>query len=494
MKTLLETKTSGTISRTHTLPVPHALAHQKQYRQAMRRAGVQPRLEIGTVDDPLEHEADALAERVMRMPEPQGHLSNSIRQPGLNTGVQPRSKTTSPPSTPTQASPQLESSLNSLNNGGSPLDASTRAFFEPRFGQDFSQVRLHTDAPAAQMADSLNAKAFTLGNNIAFAAHQYSANSPEGKNLLGHELAHVIQQTGTLRRQEANTQNPPKPSEGPKNSIGRFSPSPGLMVDRTETSVAITGRMELYGEEANEARAKSIQDSINTTWTRTFSDGYSIRCTITVRYRPPGSKAGEVTQIEAAKIRMASHVFPALRGRSMTLNANEGDALTWTWTPAHEFGHIIGLDDRYSEPLRSQICNLWGCEREGEVQPGYEGNLMSEKNGKLESQNVADLATENEPSEYWINDDDHVRDWVAAHSSAEIGRLSTSAKLRAIQTLQGGWISGDDMVAMGQICASVSTRAEAEAIQRGVNLLVFTSIGQRSQMRVFLDNMLKNSK
>ncbi|MCL2626236.1 MAG: hypothetical protein FWD46_05420 [Cystobacterineae bacterium] len=96
MKTHAETKPS-TPSRSHAIAVPNALAHQEQLRSALRRAGVQPRLEIGANNDPLEHEADVLAERVMRMPEPLGlkplsaqekplghELAHVIQQPGLS--------------------------------------------------------------------------------------------------------------------------------------------------------------------------------------------------------------------------------------------------------------------------------------------------------------------------------------------------------------------------------------------------------------------------
>lgn len=105
--------------------------------------------------------------------------------------------------------------------------------------------------------------------------------------------------------------------------VVRFTPSPGLFVDRTETSVVIGGLMELSGAEATHARAQSIQQSINVVWTQTFSDGYSVKCNVSVRYRGPGSSASNVTQIQAAKIPGPSHVTPGLFSRSMTLNASE---------------------------------------------------------------------------------------------------------------------------------------------------------------------------
>ncbi|MCL2161232.1 MAG: DUF4157 domain-containing protein [Betaproteobacteria bacterium] len=181
----------------HSTPTPNVLSHQAQHRDALLRAGIQPRLKIGAVNDPLEREADATAKRVTHMPEPTtGQASSEPRsQPPQATLIQTKASAPAPAAT-TQVSPQIESSLSSLNSGGAPLDTATRAFFEPRFGQDFSQVRIHTGGNAAQMNESLNAKAFTLGNDIAFAPNQFSANTSTGRDLLGHELAHVVQQRG----------------------------------------------------------------------------------------------------------------------------------------------------------------------------------------------------------------------------------------------------------------------------------------------------------
>jgi hypothetical protein len=79
-----------------------------------------------------------------------------------------------------------------LNSPGQPLDAATRAFFEPRFGHDFTRVRLHTDGRAAESARAVNALAYTVGNEIVFGAGQLSA--PGSDLVLAHELAHVVQQ------------------------------------------------------------------------------------------------------------------------------------------------------------------------------------------------------------------------------------------------------------------------------------------------------------
>jgi hypothetical protein len=81
-----------------------------------------------------------------------------------------------------------------LGSPGVPLDSDVRAALEPRFGQDFSQVRVHTDARAASSADAVGARAYTLGRHIVFAAGRYAPSTAEGHKLLAHELTHVMQQ------------------------------------------------------------------------------------------------------------------------------------------------------------------------------------------------------------------------------------------------------------------------------------------------------------
>jgi hypothetical protein len=83
-----------------------------------------------------------------------------------------------------------------LRSPGQPLDAETRAFFEPRFAQDFSEVRVHTDERAWESARAVKAEAYTVGQQIVFARGQYSPGSSAGKQLLAHELAHTRQQAG----------------------------------------------------------------------------------------------------------------------------------------------------------------------------------------------------------------------------------------------------------------------------------------------------------
>lgn len=82
-----------------------------------------------------------------------------------------------------------------LGSRGRPLDAPTRSLMESRFGHDFSGVRIHTDARAAESASAVNALAYTVGRDVVFGAGQYAPDAASGRRLLAHELTHVVQQS-----------------------------------------------------------------------------------------------------------------------------------------------------------------------------------------------------------------------------------------------------------------------------------------------------------
>ena len=84
-----------------------------------------------------------------------------------------------------------------LRSTGQPLDSETRALMEPRFGHDFSNVRVHADSKAAESARAVNAHAFTVGNAMVFADGHFSPATTKGRKLLAHELTHVVQQSGS---------------------------------------------------------------------------------------------------------------------------------------------------------------------------------------------------------------------------------------------------------------------------------------------------------
>ncbi len=94
----------------------------------------------------------------------------------------------------TKANNETNSYINSLSSKGSLLPKEARSFFEPRFRHDFSDVKIHHDNDAAKSAQSINALAYTTGNNIVFNKNQFSIESYVGKKLLAYELTHVVQQ------------------------------------------------------------------------------------------------------------------------------------------------------------------------------------------------------------------------------------------------------------------------------------------------------------
>lgn len=93
-----------------------------------------------------------------------------------------------------------QSAIQGKTSGGQPLSNDVRGFMEPRFGADFSNVRVHTDAESAGISNQLSARAFTYQNHIFFSRDQYQPGSSEGKQLLAHELTHTIQQGHAVQR------------------------------------------------------------------------------------------------------------------------------------------------------------------------------------------------------------------------------------------------------------------------------------------------------
>ena len=114
-----------------------------------------------------------------------------------------------------------------LRSPGEPLPADTRALMESRFGATFGAVRVHTDASAQRSAEAVNALAYTVGHHIAFGLGQYAPATASGRQLLAHELTHVVQQRGSgavLQRQPAASSKP----------ASRPDPAPGLGPARVE--------------------------------------------------------------------------------------------------------------------------------------------------------------------------------------------------------------------------------------------------------------------
>lgn len=160
---------------------------------------VQRKLEIGAANDPLEAEADRVADQVMRMPDPAQSSADSPKVVRRKCTTCEEEDKKLHKKDHAQAGARGEAPLivhDVLRTPGQPLDAATRGFFEPRFDRDFSQVQVHTDAVAAASARDVGALAYATGTHIVFGAGRYSPRTADGRSLLAHELAHVVQQGG----------------------------------------------------------------------------------------------------------------------------------------------------------------------------------------------------------------------------------------------------------------------------------------------------------
>jgi hypothetical protein len=99
---------------------------------------------------------------------------------------------------------------------GQPLTQPLRGFFESRFGHDFGRVRIHAGAQAAGLAESMQARAFAIGRDVVFGAGEFAPDTSRGRELMAHELTHVVQQEGGAgQSQPATIQRQPKTDTAP---------------------------------------------------------------------------------------------------------------------------------------------------------------------------------------------------------------------------------------------------------------------------------------
>lgn len=237
--------------------LPNADAESLKSTEDPALLAIQCKLRVGAPDDPLEQEADAMADHVMRMPEagiqrkcshceeeeqlqlkPQisfiqrkcshceeeEHLqlkpqpsfiqrkcSHCEAEEQVQRSPQPAWIQKKGTESPAAVEPSLASRIEGSRGGGSGMDAPVKSFMEDRFSADFSGVRIHTGTEASRFSQQLNAQAFTLGSDIYFDDGKYNPSSSEGRHLLAHELTHTLQQGAAM----AMLMRKPKPDEPP---------------------------------------------------------------------------------------------------------------------------------------------------------------------------------------------------------------------------------------------------------------------------------------
>ena len=269
---------------------------------------LQKQLAIGAADDPLEREADRVADQVMRM--------TSHEATPLDLGQTSRPMVSRLGEGAALGSDAPSSVHATLASAGQPLASSARSFVEPRFGVDFSQVRVHTDGLAQQSAREINAHAYTVGSHVVFGAGHYATDTVGGKHLLAHELTHVLQQRGHASEEPAMLWRVP--------------------ITRDLTSIP---QYEWTGTEQRQTRRTREQSYISLSFEPTTN---VLTCTFKLRWRfpPAWPEARRVSYINE----FANAVTTAWQGRFPLVRYQSGRATTTTASVALAFDSVRALD------------------------------------------------------------------------------------------------------------------------------------------------------
>jgi hypothetical protein len=231
----------------------------------VRRApqAIQCDRKTGMVDDPLEHEAESVARRVLGM---HGFAGTSFSQEPCNRcqrreeNDEPSGRQRTPGSARLGADALPAVVGDVLNQRGSPLDLQARGFFETRFGHDFGHVRVHTGPDASRATSAMAARAWTFGNHIAFGKGMYSPTTREGLELIAHELTHVLQQGAGSHLADARPRSQPGVPRD-YSQTGAFS-SQGIHSRGFGSAIPVSARHGPIG-----IQRSPLSDSVKAEWT-----------------------------------------------------------------------------------------------------------------------------------------------------------------------------------------------------------------------------------
>ncbi len=236
---------------------------------------IQPKLTIGEANDPFEREADAVADQVVgragNTPAVQAKCEACEQEEaGLQKAPSIQKMSTPKASQEEEAvqakaegasntaSPAMSQQLQQMKGQGAPLPEKTNQSMSQAFGQNFSQVRIHTNDNAVQMNRDLNAKAFTHGSDIYFNQGQYAPESNQGKHLLAHELTHVVQQGSQSSSIQRTCEN--DPATAPASGMSGCSTETSRASNPNETVTFGSGSMGLS------SAAKTALSSLAAKW------------------------------------------------------------------------------------------------------------------------------------------------------------------------------------------------------------------------------------
>jgi hypothetical protein len=299
-------------------------------------AGTMAKLQVGDANDPLEREADDIADRVLRTPSG-GHGGGWANDGFASRGQVGRS-----------GNPRLGVGLDSMQ--GDPLNSSVRAEFEHRFGQSFDGVRVHTHDDATAACDRLGARAFTYGEHLFFQRGEFQPQTSAGRHVLAHELAHVLHQRESgrpiIQRKPTNVQQTGCKLEADLD-IGIFAPDrmfdpddPNKLVDRSNLG-DIAKRWERGINHFWNGPGQCKDDDSDTS--ARFCT-LELHATVTPEYEAKSHAAVQLRHANSVGVRHEDfHSSAAFEWGN------------WAWsdsglTAAHEAGHLLGLADKYLSP------------------------------------------------------------------------------------------------------------------------------------------------
>lgn len=252
-----------------------SLSREQKLGGEEEKQPIQAKLTVGEAGDKYEQEADAVARQVVdkiNSPQPQHSVQRQsdtgvASELGLNVMCQSQGSV----GLGSSVTQDVEQGIQQARGGGRSLDESVRQPMEQAFGVDFSRVRVHTDSQSDQLNRSIQAKAFTTGQDIFFRQGTYNPGSRGGQELLAHELTHVVQQGGASSIQcsvDSSVQRKCAACEAEKTEVANIAPSMHLsnksteqLLQRQATSPAGSG-MHPPGD-CTFAEHRQLQDEVN---------------------------------------------------------------------------------------------------------------------------------------------------------------------------------------------------------------------------------------
>lgn len=399
-----------------------------------------------------------------------------------------------------QIDAKLTNQDHSLRGGGQPLPLSVRSFFEPRFGYDLSNVRVHTDVQAEESARSVNASAYTVGRDVVFGSRQYAPERFEGRRLLAHELTHVIQQ-GNATEYGRQINNSEKKETGVSNFMitnckSRNQPvkvgsvltgtiQRGWPVIVAWAAAAGAGGYGLWGKSCLEKCRKPMFE-------KTFG-----------AYSPEGTGGFRLWYYNQTHSPVPGKVWDSF-GHCFVACCGTKECGAFTAAIAgkgREFWREY-LDsnphDSYAQDTNNQTLGR-----------SYGAKGMDCEIACRSASLSGDLDLSAPVTEYWtptkkrylapiaalapiLKSDADIIHWINENKLRDISTISVNEKIRMINRLLDGWISKEDMDAIEKICSSINTEGEMRAIEReiGPRATELQGFGQRMQLRIAIGRRL----